>query len=231
MTRLAPRAACLVGAVLIAACGLQPEDPALALRQGAAATASLKTVTATIKVTTGTITFQGFKLISATAKVRVPDESDTTYTVRQQDLQISFEVVILGGHVFFKAPLLKFSELTPAQASGIPDLAGLFNPTTGLPAVIPAGRNPQYIGAEAVDGVDSHKVSVIYTAEQINGLLPELSSRSDVTADIWVGGSDHFIRKAVLGGMFGDNNTDSVVEVDLSGFNAPVTIASPARLG
>jgi len=231
MTRLAPRAACLIGAVLIAACGLQPEDPALALRQGAAATATLKTVTAAIKVTTGTITFQGFKLVSATAKVRVPDESDTTYTVRQQDLQISFEVVILGGRVFFKAPLLKFSELAPAQASGIPDLASLFNRTTGLPAVIPAGRNPQYLGAEAVDGADSHKISAIYTAEQINGLLPELSSNGDVTADIWVGGSDHFIRKAVLGGKFGDNSTDSVVEVDLSGFNAPVTITSPARLG
>jgi hypothetical protein len=231
MTSLAPRAACLVGAVLIAACGLQPEDPALALRQGAAATATLKTVTATIKVTTGTITFQGFKLISATAAVRVPDASDTIYTVRQQDLQISFEVVIIGGRVFFKPPLLAFSELTPAQAAGIPDLARLFDRATGLPAVIPAGRNPQYLGAEAVNGVDSHKVSVIYTADQINGLLPELSSKSDVTADIWVGGSDHYIRKAVLGGKFGDNNTDSVVEVDLTGFNSPVTIASPTRLG
>src|ERR1700745_3385385 len=139
MTRLAPRAACLVGAVLIAACGLQPEDPALALRQVPPATATLKTVTAAIKVTTGTITFQGFKLISATARVRVPDESDTTYTVRQQDLQISFEVVIVGGRVFLKVPLAKFSELTPAQASGIPDLASLFNLTTGLPARVPGG--------------------------------------------------------------------------------------------
>jgi hypothetical protein len=231
MTRLAPRAAFLLGAVLIAACGLQSEDPALALRQGAAATATIKTVTATIKVTTGTITFQGFKLISATARVRVPDASDTIYTVRSQDLQISIEVVILGGRVFFKAPFTKFSELTPAQASAIPDLASLFNPVTGLPAVIPAGRNPEYLGAEQVDGVDSHKVSVIYTAEQINGLLPELTSKSDVTADIWVGGSDHFIRRAVLGGKFGDNDTDSVVEVDLSAFNASVTITSPARLG
>jgi hypothetical protein len=34
----------------------------------------------------------------------------------------------------------------------------------------------------------------------------------------------------VLGGAFGDNNTNSVVEVDLSGFNAPVTITSPARV-
>jgi len=236
MTRLAPRAAGLLAAVLVAAVvaacgGLQPEDPALALRQGGAAMATLKTVTATVKVNKGTITFQGFKLVSAKAALRLPDESDTTYLVRQQDLQIGFEVVIIGGHVFFKAPLLRFSELTPDQALGIPDLAKLFDRTSGLPAVIPAGRNPEYLGAEAVDGVDSHKISVIYTADQINGLFPQLGSKSDVSADIWVGGSDHFIRKAVLGGKFGDNDTDSVVEVDMSRFNAQVNITSPARQG
>lgn len=230
MTRLAPPAAGVVAALLVAACGLQSEDPGLALRQGAAAVAALKTVTATIKVTKGSITFQGFKLVSATAAVRIPDESDTTYLVRQQDLQVGFEVVIIGGHVFLKLPLLQFTELTPAKAAGIPDLAKLFDPSSGLPAVIPAGRNPEYLGAEAVDGVDSHKVSVIYSAAQINGLLPELASVGDVTADIWVGGSDHLIRKAVLGGNFGDNGTDSIVEVDLSGFNGAVTIASPARV-
>lgn len=225
----APLAAVTALALLAACGGLQPEDPALALRQGGQATGSLKTVVATMKVTQGTISFQGFSLVSATAAVRVPDESDTTYKVRQQDIQLGFEVVILSGRVFFKPPLLRFTELTAQQAADIPDLARLFDPTHGLPAVIPAGRNPQYEGAESVDGVDSHKVSAIYTAAQINGLLPQLASKGDVTADIWVGGSDHYIRKAVLGGNFGDNGTLSVVEVDLSNFNATVNIASPGR--
>jgi hypothetical protein len=180
-------------------------------------------------VTKGTISFQGFSLVSATAAVRLPDQSDTTYKVRQQDLQLGFEVVILGGRVFFKPPLLRFTELTPQEAADIPDLARLLDPAHGLPAVIPAGRNPQYEGAESVDGVDSHKVSAIYTAAQINGLLPQLSSQGDVTADIWVGGSDHYIRKAVLGGNFGDNGTLSIVEVDLSNFDENVNIASPGR--
>jgi LppX/LprAFG-like lipoprotein len=231
MRRLAPRATCVMAAVLVAACGLQPEDPALALRQGGQATAALKTVTATIKVTKGTITFQGFKLVAATAAVRLPDASDTTYTVREKDIQIGFEVVILNGHFFFKPPLLAFSELTPAQAAQFPDLALLFDPNHGLPAVIPAGRNPQYQAAEQVDGVDSHRVSATYSADQIKGLLPQLSAQNDVQAVIWVGGSDHYIRKAVLSGKFGDNGTDSTVEVDLSGFNSAVHITSPARTG
>ena len=233
MRRFGPSAACLLAAVLLAACGgLQPEDPGLALRQGAGAIANLKTVTATLKVTKGTISFQGFALVSATAAIRRPDMSDTTYTVRQQDVQIQLEVVILDGHVYLKTPFLnRFDELKPQQAASIPDLAKLFDPVSGLPAVIAASRNPKYVSAETVDGVDSYRVEATYTAEQIHGMLSQLASTGDVTADIWVGGSDHLIRKAVLTGKFGDNGGDSTVEVDLSGFNAPVNIASPARTG
>ncbi len=215
---------------LLAGCGgLQPEDPGLVLRQGGQAMASLKTVNAAMKVGKGSISFQGFTLVSAKAALRLPDESDTTYLVRQQDLQIGLEVVILGGHYYLKPPLLRFTELSPQQAAQIPDLALLFDPVKGLPAVIPAGRNPQYEGAETIDGVDCHKVSALYTAEQINGLLPQLAVQGGVTADIWVDGADHYIRKAVLGGNFGDNGALSEVEVDLSNFNGAVNIASPGR--
>jgi hypothetical protein len=216
--------------VLAAGCGgLQPEDPGLALTQGAAATASLKTVTATLKVTKGTISFQGFALVSATAAIRLPDESDTVYLVRQQDVQIGLEVVIVGGHAFLKPPLLNFEPLTAAQAADIPDLAQLFNLQTGLPAVIPQGRAAKYLGVDTIDSVDSHRVEATYTAEQVKGMLSQLSSQSDVDAVIWVGGSDHFIRKAVLSGKFGDNGSDATIEVDLAGFNGSVTIASPGR--
>lgn len=209
--------------------GLQPEDPALALKQGAAATAGLKTVTATLKVTKGTISFQGFNLVSATASIRLPDESDTLYLVRQQDVQIGLEVVIIGGHVFLKPPLLRFEPLTAAQAVDIPDLALLFDLRTGLPAVIPQGSDPKYLGVDTIDSVDSHRVEATYTAEQVKGMLPQLSSQGDVDAVIWVGGSDHFIRKAVLSGKFGDGGGDATIEVDLKGFNGSVTIASPGR--
>ena len=221
----------LCGVMLVACGGLQPEDPVLALKQGGAATATLKTVTATLKVTKGTITFQGFALVSATASVRLPDESDTIYLVREKDFQLGLEVVILSGHVWLKPPLLKFEALTPAQGAQIPDLARLFDPTTGLPAIIPTGKNAKYQAVESVAGVDSHKVTATYTADQVHGMLPQLASAGDVAATIWVGGDDHYIRKALLTGKFGDNGTDSTVEVDLSGFNSPVNIASPTRVG
>ena len=225
------RGASLVAVVvLLTGCGgLQPEDPGLALKQGASAIAGLKTVTATLKVTKGTISFQGFALVSATAAIRLPDVSDTVYLVREQDLQIGLEVVIIQGHVFLKPPLLRFEPLTAEQATDIPDLARLFDTQTGLPAVIPQGRSPKYLGAEIIDNVDSHRVEATYTGEQVKGMLAQLSAQGDVAAVIWVGGSDHYIRKAVLTGKFGDNGADATVEVDLKGFNGSVTIASPGR--
>ena len=114
-----------------------------------------------------------------------------------------------------------------AGAAEIPDVAKLFDLKTGLPAVIPAGQNPKYLGAEKVGDVDSHKIAATYSASQIAGLLPQLKSSGDIAATVWVGGSDHLIRKATLDGPFGDGGAASTVEVDMSGFNAPVTIASP----
>jgi hypothetical protein len=212
----------------VSACGgLQPVDPAQALREGGAAMASLKTVSATLKFTKGTISFQGYVLVGAKATVRLPSDSDTIYTVKDQDLLIGLEVVIAGGHVYLRPPFSAFTEVTGKNAAAIPDVARLFDLKTGLPALIPAGQNPKYLGTDKVDDVDSHRVGATYSATLIEGLLPQLTSSGDVAATIWVGGSDHLIRKAILDGPFGDGGADSAVEVDMSGFNAAVTIASP----
>jgi hypothetical protein len=230
-TRLASVCAATLMVVLFASCGgLQPEDPAQALREGGAAMTKLKTVSSNLKFTKGAISFRGFALVSAKAALRLPTDSDTVYTVRQQDVQIALEVIIAGGHIYLHLPFSGYNELTGKDATDIPDLAKLFDATNGLPAVIPAGRNPKYLAAEQIQGVDSHKVEATYSATQVHGMLPQLNSSGDVQAMIWIGGSDHQIRKAVLSGPFGDNGSPSSVEVDLSGFNGSVTISSPPAL-
>jgi len=230
-TRLASFCAGALMLGLLASCGgLQPEDPVQALREGGAAMAKLKTVSSNLKFTKGAVSFRGFALVSAKAAVRLPSDSDTTYTVRQQDVQIALEVIIAGGHIYLHLPFSGYNELTGKDAADIPDLAKLFDATSGLPAIIPAGRSPKYLTAEQVQGVDSHKVEATFSASQVHSMLPQLNSSGDVDAVIWIGGSDHLIRKAVLSGPFGDNGTTSSVEVDLSGFNASVTITSPPAL-
>lgn len=227
---MTPKLVALLCLALMASCaGSQtPVDAAQTLKQSAAAMAKLTTVKATLKFTKGAITFQGFTLAGAKTSVRLPSDSDTTYTVKQGDLSIGLEVVIAGGHVYLHVPFSTYQELTGAEAASIPDLAKLFDPAKGLPAVIPAGRNAKYVTTEKVDEVDTQKITVTYSADQVKGMLAQLSSTVDVNAQVWVGASDHLIRKAVLEGAFGDGGKDAAVEVDMSGFNAAVSIVPPS---
>jgi hypothetical protein len=217
----------LVSVALTACGGLQAQDPGQVLRDAGAATAKLHTVSANLKFTKGTVSFQGYVLTSASAAVRLPSDSDTIYKVKYQDLLIGLEVVITGGHVYLRPPFSVFTEVTGKTAEEVPDLAKLFDAKTGLPAMIPAGQNLTYVGTEKVADVDSYRIGATYSGAQIAKLLPQLSSSGDVAATIWVGGSDHLIRKALLSGSFGDGGTASTVEIDLSAFNASVAIASP----
>lgn len=221
--------ACATVLVVCACSGSQPAsvDPVKALRDGANAMAQLNSVNATLKFTKGAISFQGFTLVSARSSVRLPSDSDTVYTVKEQDISISLEVVISGGHVYLHVPFSTFREVTGADAAALPDLGRLFDRSTGLPAMLPQGVKPTYLSTDQVDGHDAHQIRTTYTAEQVHSLLPQLTSSAPVNARIWVDASDHLIRKAVLEGPFGDGGKDAALEVDLSGFNAPVTISSP----
>ncbi|HYM65836.1 MAG TPA: hypothetical protein VEW68_00955, partial [Patescibacteria group bacterium] len=94
--------------------------------------------------------------------------------------------------------------------------------------VIPTGLDPKYVGLETISGVPSQVITTTYTAAQVHALLSQLSSPGDVQARIWVGASDHLIRKATLDGAFGDGGTASSIEIDIGGFNSPVSITSPS---
>ena len=214
---------------LLAACSSSPTiDAAKVLRDGAAAMSQAKTVSASLKIAKGTISLQGFALVSAKTAVRLPADSDTTYTVKQQDISFSLEVVITGGHTYLHLPLTPLQEASATEAAVFPDMAKLFDPTTGLPAVIPAGAHPQYVSTDTVGGQSAYQIATSYTPDQIRGLLAQLSSNGTVTAHVWVGISDHEIRKALLAGAFGDNGKQATVEVDITAFDTPVTITSPS---
>lgn len=218
-----------VVALVLSACGGGEQvDAAKVLRDGAAAMSTLKTVSATLKLTKGTVSIQGFTLVSAKTAVRLPADSDTIYSVKQQGVTIGLEVVIAGGHVYLHVPFSNVQEVTGPEAQAFPDMAKLFDSRTGLPAVIPAGTSPKYVSTDQVAGASAYQVSTSYTPEQIRGLLAQLSSTGPVGARVWVDVTSHQIRKALLTGAFGDGGLEAAVQVDITGFDAPVTITTPS---
>jgi LppX_LprAFG lipoprotein len=231
MRELPTRRAALAAAVIVLGCSSStssaPADPSTVLRQAAGAMAGLHSVIADVKFGPG-ITLAGVSLSSATSKIQLPRDSDSTFKVKQGDFLIDLRVVTTGGHVYLKLPFASFTEVTPAEAKEIPDVSSLFDPHSGLPAVLAAGKEPRSLGTELVAGVDCNKVSTTYTADQLGQLLAGIKPAGDVQTTIWAGRSDHLIRKVVLSGPLLEAAKVVQLEVELHSFNQPVVIATPS---
>ena len=220
-----------LSAALTLACSGAPStpaqpDPARVLHDSGQSMAALKSVKADMKFGPG-ITLEGFTLSSASSTVQLPDQSDTTFKVKQGDFLVDVRVVSIGGHVYLRLPFSRFQELSADQASELPNLSRLLDPNAGLPAVLAAGKDPTYQGRERVGGVDCDKVTATYTAAQVGELLGATPA-GDVRATIWSGHSDHLVRRVVLLGPLLEAGKDVQVQVDLHDFNQPVTITSPS---
>src|SRR5215469_18698150 len=137
-----------------------PSDPTAVLRQAAQAMAGLHSVSADVRFGPG-ITVEGLALSSATSKIQLPRDSDSTFKVKQGDFLLDLRVVTTGGHVYVKLPLAGFTDLTSEQAKEFPDVSSLFDPHSGLPAVLPAGKDIRSLGTEPVAGVGCNKVGKI----------------------------------------------------------------------
>jgi LppX_LprAFG lipoprotein len=228
-TRRFSGALTVLAALLLAACsgpGASQPDPARVLRDAGQATATVKSVKADTTFGPG-VTLQGLSLTTASSSIQLPDQSDTTFKVKQGDFLVDVRVVTAAGHVYLRLPFSRFTELSDSQAAEIPNLSRLFDPQTGLPSVLPTGKNSSYQGTEKVGDSQCDKVATTYTAAEVGKLLG-VTPAGPVNATIWAGQSDHMVRRVVLMGPLLQAGKNVRVQVDLHDFNKPVTITAPS---
>ena len=202
-------------------------DPAQVLRDAGPALGQVKSASVELKFGSGA-TFFNFTVVSASGKVKLPTDSQVTIKAKQSsDSLIEIGVTTVGTQTWVTVPFLGVQEVTGPQAATVPSVGRIFDPTNGLPAVLAKGRNPRLLGSETVDGKDSWKVEATYTAEQVGQAVQPLSPSGDIDATLWIGKSDHLLRKTLLKGKLFTTDKTTTLEVRLHDFNADVNIAKP----
>jgi hypothetical protein len=226
LLRLVPALALCAG---IAACGSTESLTAQQVLQAAGATtANLRSVKLDLKFGTG-FAVQGIELVSAAGVFRAPGDSDLLAKSRTGAGFLEPELLTTGGKIYFKAIQFQaFQELTPEQALQYPDIARLLDKNHGLPPAISKGRSPRLDAAEAVDGVDCYKVEAAYGPSELGDALAPLHLTDDIKVTLWVGRSDHLVRRVRLEGHLLSADSSTSAEVHLHDFNGPVDIPSPA---
>jgi len=229
------RAAAAVGLallpILVAACstgGGPPADPAKVLADAGPALGAVKTASIELKFGPGA-TFFGFTVVSASGKVKLPADSQVTIKAKQSsDSLVEIGVTTVGTQTWVTVPFLGVQEVTGPEAAAVPAVGRIFDPVKGLPGVLAKGRNPRLLGSETVDGVDSWKIEPTYTADHASQAVQPLNPTGDIDATLWVGKSDHLLRKALLKGKLFTAGKTTTLEVRLHDFNLDITIAKPA---
>src|SRR6202171_1782106 len=216
-TRRAPAVFGLVLLPIVAlACSLgggPPADPAKVLRDAGPALGQVKSASVELKFGAGA-TFFGFTVVSASGKVKLPSDSQVTIKAKQSaDSLIEIGVTSVGTQTWVTVPFLGVQEVTGAQAAAVPSLGRILDANTGLPGVLAKGRNPRLLGSETVDGVDSWKVGATYTADQVSQAVQPLTPTGDIDATVWIGKSDHLLRKALLKGQLFTAKQQTTLEV------------------
>ena len=201
-------------------------DPVGELKSAGTALAGLKSGAVDLKFGPGAALF-GFELVSATAKVKLPSDTDATIKAKQQDSLIEIQVISVGGNVYLRLPFIGFQQASAQEAAGLPSVGSVFDATNGLPAVLPHGKNPKLEGTETISGTDCWKISTTFTADQIAKAVQPLQPNGDISATLWIGRSDHLLRKAVLSGHLFDATKNTTLEVRLHDFNANFNIVKP----
>lgn len=204
----------------------QPE-PGKVLNQAGPALAAVKSAAVDLKFGPGA-TFFGLTVVSASGKVRLPADSQVSIKARQSsDSLIEVQVVTLEGHTYVTVPFLGVQETSGSQAAAVPSVGRIFDPSSGLPAILAQGRSPQLAGSVQVAGVDCWLVKARYTSEQVSRAVQPLSPTGDIDATLSIGKQDHLLRKAVLAGALFSPDKKTTLEVRLHDFDAPVVITKP----
>jgi hypothetical protein len=214
---------------LVAACSLGATtfDPRRVLDQGATALAAIHSVAVEMKFGPGA-SYVGLTLVSASGKVRLPTDSDTTFKAQQtKDSLIELRLLTLADGVYVQAPFVGFQKLPASEAERVPSVSRIFDATTGLPALMRQGKQLEAQGEETVSGIDCYKVHASYPSAVVGQAVQAVTPTGDIAATLWIGRSDHLLRKARLDGELYESGKNTYLEVRLHDFNASFDIHNP----
>ncbi|WP_245658158.1 LppX_LprAFG lipoprotein [Microtetraspora malaysiensis] len=215
--RLAGTVWLVLAVLLVPACGGSaeaglPAGPDL-MKKAATAMAAVETVAFTIET-------EGNPSVTVKhAEGSLTKEGDAKGTL-QIDIMGSLqelEFVLLGDAVHFKGPTGGFQRMTREE------LAALYDPSavlTGLPALLSGAVDARTEAVEKVAGTDAYRVPVTLSQQILAKLIPGIAQ--GVNGTVWLDKATGRLLKMDL------PLTGGKVVVNLSDYDAPVTITPPA---
>lgn len=139
---------------------------------------------------------------------------------------VSVEFVLSGGTLYLKGPTGGYQEIPQAFSAAVYDPSAILDPKRGISSILRSVQGPQTINREEVNGTPALKVTGAVPADALSGLLPGISSKTDITFWLAQAQGHRPVKAAVT--LPGGKGKPATAVVTLSQVNKPVTVTPPA---
>lgn len=196
-------------------------DAATLVKESAATTADLKSAHLALSVT-GQIKNLPVKTLEGdlTNEPTTAAKGSATITMLGSDVDAKF--IVIDGDLY--AAITGDDYDNYGSAEKIYDVAAILSPDKGLANMLANLSDPKAQAHDTVDGQQTVRVTGQVSADAVNKLAPQLKATAPTPCTVWISEEgDHQLVQAKL-----DPSAGNSIQMTLSNWNAPVTVAKPA---
>jgi lipoprotein LprG len=158
--------------------------------------------------------------LTQTPAVAAQGTLDMTYVGQQLK---GVEFVVFDGDLW--AAITSGGSLTNfGPASEVYDVATILDPDVGLANVLANFSDPSIDGQEAIEGVDTVRITGNVAADAVNNISPQIGAKDPVPGTVWIseGGNRELMQIRL------EPSPGNSVTMILSEWGEPVTVENPA---
>jgi hypothetical protein len=220
--------AVLLALILVGACAPAPREltPKEVLDRSADALDKANTAHFALEQQNGSVQLAaGVQVVNAEGDVQRPDRVSMKFTLRLAGFSAEAQLIAVGEDLYITNPLSGQWQKAPSS-TGAPRV---LDKEAGFSMLLRQVTDPQKVGNEALDGVQTQHLKGRVPASSFTSMLGSQPTGDTVAGDVWVGSDDFLPRQVRLEGPIGAGDTASTVRVlTFSKFNDAVSIERPS---
>jgi len=117
---------------------------------------------------------------------------------------------------------------TRAWEPGTFDVSALFDPSTGVTALLRGLAEPHLMGIERVNGASTQRIDAMVDSGVLTALIPSAVIGSPLSVRVWIGIDDPVLHRAEVVGAIGEGESAELLRrITLSSFGDVPPVISP----
>lgn len=167
----------------------------------------------------------GISMTKAEGDIQKPDRFKATVTGQLSGFTVVVPVINVGDQVWLSLTGNKYSPLPNGVGA-----AAILDPNNGVLKALKGVKNPQIVGHEKLNGVDTTIVAGDVDAGDLTSLAQNAQAGKQVKGKAWIGDADHRLYRLRIDGPLNDQEPANIARIiDLSQFNEKLDIQPPPQ--